>query len=106
MIGCVLIVASAVIASVAVIKREQDLEPVDAADENRKRSGSRSGRDRPDGKQRSKRHPKRKPRSKTPTVIKQTTGANNDVTVSKITLADDVPVTVVCEDTGDKFTAL
>ena len=45
-------------------------------------------------------------RSKTPTVIKQTTAANNDVTVSKITLADDVPVTVVYEDTGDKFTAV
>ena len=44
--------------------------------------------------------------SSTPTVLKQATARNNDVTVSKITLADDVPVTVVYEDTGDKFTAV
>ena len=48
---------------------------------------------------------KRPPRSKAPKVIKATSD-NSSVTASTFSLTDETPVTVVYEDTGEKFSAI
>ena len=118
--GCVILIASAIGAAVSVIQHSSnpDIEietpSAHSAAKGRHRhrhrakhpgeSGSREGRKH---SRRSKRHRRRRrQRSKTPTVVKQQTALNNAVNVDTVSLANDIPVTVMYEDTGEKFSAI
>ena len=112
-VSCFLLLVAATMAAVLIVQRDSGTSVDGAraaaaapAPANRARPKPGSGHSK---KSRSSRKSRglddRRNRPKTPTVIKETSD-NSSVTASTFSLTNDVPVTVVYQDTGEKFSAI
>ena len=112
-VSCFLLLVAATMAAVLIVQRDSGTSVDGAraaaaapAPANRARPKPGSGHSKKSRSSRKSRGPDdRRNRPKTPTVIKETSD-NSSVTASTFSLTNDTPVTVVYQDTGEKFSAI